>query len=233
MVYKKKNNKKYNITIETGVEEEYRNKNVLIDNSLNFFFYFKYLIPKIRPNVIKKEILRNLPKISVNNNDLYIYIRSGDIFQKRQTFYFQPPLCFYQNILYNFTFNNINIISENRNNPVIDNLLIQFPKISFKENPLKYDISYLIYAYNLVGSFSTFINYIIKYNDNLKSFWYFNFYIHNFYAVFFNFEFYHKVKRYSMKESDFYNKMSKCPSLEEQKQLMINYKCPNKIYNIK
>ena len=218
--------------IELGDDKNYRNKSILIDNSQNLFFYFKYLMPKFRPEVIKKEILKNLPYVLVHPNDLYIYIRSGDIFQYYHKDYFQPPLCFYQNIINNFTFNNIYIISLKRNNPVIDKLFIQFKKISYKSNILKYDIAYIINAYNLVGAYSTFLNYIAKYNDNLKYFWYFNINTRVDFYVFFNFEFYHKVTKYRMNESNYYTLMRKCSNLEEQKHIMINYKCPNKIIEI-
>ena len=225
--------KKYKMSIELGEEKKYRNKSILIDNTQNLFFYFKYLLPKFRPEIIKNEILKNLPKVLVNPNDLYIYIRSGDIFEYFHMCYFQPPLCFYQNILNNFTFNNIYIISEKRNNPVIDKLFIQFQKVSYKMNIMEYDIAYLINAYNLVGAYSTFLNYIAKYNDNLKFFWYFNFDTSVDYYIFFGFDFYHNVTKYRMNESDYYILMRNCTNLEEQKQLMINYKCPNQIIEMK
>ena len=218
--------------IELGDEKNYRNKSILIDNSQNLFFYFKYLVPKFRPEVIKNEILQNLPYVLVNPNDLYIYIRSGDIFEYHHKGYFQPPLCFYQNIINNFNFNNIYIISAKRNNPVIDKLFIQFQKVSYKTNIMKYDIAYIINAYNLVGAYSTFLNYIAKYNDNLKNFWYFDFHTRIDLYVFFGFEFYHNVTKYRMNESDYYTLMRKCINLEEQKKLMINYKCPNQIIKI-
>ena len=117
--------------------------------------------------------MNNLPKIETKSNDLYIHIRSGDIFHKNKChnqFYSQPPLCFYEAIIHNFTFNNIFIISENRNNPIVNELLFKFPNITFSQNKIEVDIAYLIYAYNLVGSISTFINMIIRLNDNLKIF---------------------------------------------------------------
>lgn len=225
--------KKYKMSIELGEEKKYRNKSILIDNTQNLFFYFKYLVPKFRPEIIKNEILKNLPNVLVNPNDLYIYIRSGDIFEYFHMYYLQPPLCFYQNILNNFTFNNIYIISERRNNPVIDKLFIQFQKVSYKINTMKYDIAYIINAYNLVGAYSTFLNYIAKYNDNLKSFWYFNFDASVDYYIFFGFDFYHNVTKYRMDESNYYTLMRNCTNLEEQKQLMINYKCSNQIIEMK
>ena len=167
--------KKYEMIIEVGDEKDYQNKNIIIDRSSNFFWYFNYIKPQFRPEIIKQEILSNLPKMITDPNTLFIYIRSGDIFNVFCKGYFQPPLCFYHRILNIFKFQNITIIAENKNNPVIDKLLVQFPNIFYKNNSLKNDISYLVYSYNLVGAFSTFINNIIRFNDNLQLFWYYEF----------------------------------------------------------
>ena len=149
--------KKYEMIIEVGDEKDYKNKNIIIDRSSNFFWYLNYIKPQFRSEIIKQEILSNLPKMITGPNTLFIYIRSGDIFDHFFKGYYQPPLCFYQRILNTFTFQNISIIAENKNNPIIDKLLDQFPNIFYKKNSLKNDISYLIYSYNLVGAFSTFI----------------------------------------------------------------------------
>ena len=72
-----------NMTIELGDIETYKNKRgILIDNTNNFFWYYGYYRPQYRINLIREQILQNLPIIKLNPNDLYIYIRSGDIFTK-------------------------------------------------------------------------------------------------------------------------------------------------------
>jgi hypothetical protein len=210
--------KEYNITIEIGEEKNYRNKSVLIDYTYSFFFYFNVFEPRYRPEVLKNELLNNLPKIKVSPNDLYIYVRSGDIFINFDKGYIQPPLCFYQELINIFKFNQ---------------LLSQFPNIKYKKNPMKLDISYLIYAYNVVGAFSTFINSIVRYNDNLQNFYYFNFIINYHFYNFFYFVFYHHVNKYIMNESDYYKKIDKCLIIDFKKIIMFNYKCPNKILKIK
>ena len=164
---------KYNLTISKDNGTLFKKKNIIYDISSNWLWYYSYIKPEIRIDVLKNEILNNLPKIETKSNDLYIHIRSGDIFHKNKChnqFYSQPPLCFYEAIIHNFTFNNIFIISENRNNPIVNELLFKFPNITFSQNKIEVDIAYLIYAYNLVGSISTFINMIIRLNDNLKIF---------------------------------------------------------------
>jgi hypothetical protein len=169
------NYKKYKMSLQIGNINDYKKDGIIIDKSPNFFWYFNYIIPQFRSEILKKEILKNLPKIKTKSNDIYLYIRSGDIFEHYLKYYFQPPLCFYQNILNNFQFKNIYIIAENKKNPVIQNLLNIFPNIIFNKNSLKYDISYLAYAYNIVGAYSTFLFNIIRFNDNLKLYWNFEF----------------------------------------------------------
>ena len=165
-----------NMTIELGDIETYKNKRgILIDNTNNFFWYYGYYRPQYRINLIREQILQNLPIIKLNPNDLYIYIRSGDIFTKTSMRgYYQPPLCFYKKIINNFKFENIYIISEKSNNPIIEKILNKYPKIKYKINSLKYDMTILINAYNIVGAFSTFSKVLILLNNNLQKFFYFN-----------------------------------------------------------
>ena len=164
------------MTIELGDIETYKNKRgILIDNTNNFFWYYGYYRPQYRINLIREQILQNLPIIKLNPNDLYIYIRSGDIFTKTSMRgYYQPPLCFYKKIINNFKFENIYIISEKSNNPIIEKILNKYPKIKYKINSLKYDMTILINAYNIVGAFSTFSKVLILLNNNLQKFFYFN-----------------------------------------------------------
>lgn len=216
------------ITIEVGEVKYYQNKSkILIDTSDNFFFYEKYIQPEYRMDVIRNEILKNLPKIKVNSKYLYIYVRSGDVFDKSRLVlrgYFQPPYCFYKKILENFKFEKIYIISENKNNPVIDKLLIKYPNIKYNVNSLKKDISILINAYNIVGAFSTFIKIIILINKKLKKFWYFDFQLPHLFSYFFNFEFNHKnIVEFKMEDFYFYDKMFKCNDLQSQLKIIINY----------
>ena len=50
---------------------------------LKYFFFgyrFDNTLPEHRFFVFKEEFLNNVPKYESNKNDLYIHIRSGDIF---------------------------------------------------------------------------------------------------------------------------------------------------------
>ena len=115
--------KNYKMTIEVGDIEKYTNKNIIFDFSIFMYFYLKYIKPEFKINLLKGEIISNLPKIKTKENELYIYIRSGDIFIRPHYLYAQPPLCFYEKIIKYNKFGKIFIISKNKNNPTIDYLL--------------------------------------------------------------------------------------------------------------
>ena len=187
---------------------------------------------KIRLNIIKNEIKKNIPKVNVKPNDLYIHIRSGNIFENElNPSYSQPPLCFYQKILKNFKFDNIYIISGNNNSPVIKKLLEEFPNIIFRNNSLELDFAYLSNAYNLVGSVSSFLITAIKFNDNLKNYWEYDIYrksekfLHLHHDIY---KFPRHFTIYKMNPSKNYkNEMFSWKKEEAQLKLMVNEKCLN------
>ena len=149
-------------------------KDTIFDRTTNFYYYSNYIFPKLKIDLIKNEILNNLPKINTDSHDLYIYIRSGDIFIRPHPKYTQPPLCFYEKILNEFEFKSIYLISQNTNNPVINSLLNNFPYIIYQEQALELDISKLVKAYNLVGGcISTFFSAILELNINLQILFFF------------------------------------------------------------
>ena len=118
-----------------------------------------------------------MPLVNISIENLYIHIRSGDIFTYCTTYpYAQPPLCFYDNIIQNFNFTNIIIISSSKENPVIQKLINKYKNIIYNENELKYDIAILINAFNIVASISSFLTTIIQLNYNLNYLWDYNIY---------------------------------------------------------
>ena len=108
-----------NISIETG---DYNNSLYLFDNSNGLFYSLYIFRPEIRINFIRKEIISNLPKIKTSKENLYIHIRSGDIFSSLiniNKFYSQPPFCFYKAILNNYNFSKIFLISVDNFNYIL------------------------------------------------------------------------------------------------------------------
>jgi hypothetical protein len=225
-------NAKYNMSIEPGYYNNFYKYKVIKLPVFFFFYYYKYIKPEIRLNLIKKELLKNLPIIKVDPRDLYIYIRSGGIFLvPRNNTYSQPPLCFYKKILNEFKFRKVFIIAENNENPVIDILLKQYKYIVYNKNPLNIDISYLIHSYKIVSAMSSFLNSIIKLNDNLEILYEYDLYrlssryLHLHYSVY---KFAYNYTIYKMSPSKLYKKlMYTWFNSHEQRQIMIKEKCKN------
>ena len=227
---------KYNITIESNNSFNYnKNESMILYIGL-FLFHIKFTdLGKVnRFYLFRKEILNNLPKVKISFDELYIYLRGGDIFNnlnKTSRFYAQPPLCFYRNILNQFIFRKVIIISEDLSNPVIKILLKEYPYIKYKKNDIKLDISYLVNSYNIISATSSFIITIIKLNQKLKFLWEYDFYIlserylhlhHSVYTFSFNYNI------YKMNVSENYKKlMYPFHNSEKQRNLMIKEKCNN------
>lgn len=215
--------KEYNITI-IPYFDIYKYKVDIFMNTLEIFsFHYRKKRHEMRLNVIREEVLRNIPKYDAKINDLYIHIRSGNIFVNIiNPHYSQPPLCFYKKIIENNDFNKIYILSNGHENPVVDILLKLYPNIIFIHGTLNYDISVIVNAYNFVLSRSTFTSTLIKLNTNLK-----NLYIYNLLK--------NRVSNnnnytiYIMEPSSLYwEKMGgKWKNTKEQLNLMINENCIN------
>ena len=233
------NYQKYNLSIEPNHNfiKNYRSLKL----HLNYFYYqfnFSSLGNVNRFYIFREEILRNLPKVKVYPDDLYIYLRGGDIFRiinKSSIGYAQPPLCFYENILNKFKFRQIIIISEDKLNPLLI-LLEKSHNIKYSKNNIKLDISYLSNSYNIVSSKSSFIVSIIKLNKNLKFVWEYDFYIlsERYYHLHYSFyTFFFAYTIYKMKASEKY-KTSMYPFInsESQRKLMLKEKCDNNFYII-
>ena len=228
--------------IKVGKEHDIKNSRTLIDNTFNLFYYKYYIKPELRVEILKKEILKNLPLVKIDRNDLYIYIRSGDLFINinPNKNYSQPPLCFYKKILNNFKFKKIYIIAENNNNPIIDELISLFPNIKYQQNSLELDISFLVNAYNLVEGKSTFFTSIIQLNDNIQFLWKFDFHfnkqhINNSLEEIINSFPVSKKKIiiFKMKASNIYRKkMLFWNNTHFQRDLMLKSKCPNNFRKI-
>ena len=198
----------------------------------NNIYYQKVIKPKIRINSLKYEIKHNLPKIIVNQNDLFIHIRSGDVFKykyNKNINYAQPPLCFYISVLNSFKFRKIYIISQDSLNPIIDLLIKNFPEIILANNSLQVDVSLIMNAYNIVGSISSFFTTIIIFNENLRQVWEYDLYrlpekyLH-LHRDIYNYQI--KYSIYKMNPSKNYkSKMFPWRNTKEQRDFMINEKC--------
>lgn len=228
---------KYNLTIEIDNLLNYYNEDDSLIINVRYFYFLNIFNDLGKVNrffVFRKEILYNLPKVKINIDELYIYIRAGDIFRllsKKIRVYPQPPLCFYKSILNQFNFRFVTIISEDNTNPIIPKLLIEYPYIKYKKYNIKIDISYLVNSYNIISAKSSFIISIIKLNQNLKYLWEYDFYklseryLHLHYSVYtfsFNYTIYkmNASENYKILMYPFYNS-------EKQRKIMMEEKCDN------
>ena len=228
-----------NITIISPTNINFKDEKIICFNPY-YVYSQKVIIPEIRINKLKNEIYKNLPKINIDDKDLYIHVRGGDIFKCKKCKdinYSQPPLCFYQKILNKFIFKNIYIISFDNLNPIIEPLINEFPKLIHSHNSMQRDIVILSNAYNLVGSVSSFLTSSILMNNNLKNYFeYDNYRLTEKYLHLHPQIYKYKIKYnvYKMNSSKYYrSRMFPWKNTKFQKNLMLNEKCDdfNKISN--
>ena len=225
--------KKNNINFILNNIKYYNETSIITYDSFNLFYKFFNIKPEIKIHLFRKEILQNLPVIKISKEQLYIHIRSGDIFTYCPLYpYAQPPLCFYDNIIQNFNYSDIVIISSSMENPVIQKLINKYPNILYNLNPLKYDVAILINAFNIVASISSFLTSIIQLNCNLNYLWDYNIYnikqkIRHYHYDFYKFPFKNFIN-YRMEPSFTYKKvMQRWKNSKRQRKLMLKEKCNN------
>ena len=184
-------------------------------NSIDTFcghIYFDFFFPVVfrppaRAIILKDEIKRNMPKINTDKDDLYIYIRTGDVFENKGNSYSPSPYCFYQKILKQFSFKKIYLISMDDKSPVIKRLLTEYPQIIHQIHSVDYDFSTIMNSHNLVNCYSSFAQTGIFFNDVIDNLWEFDFYkmgdrVHHFHHDFDKLN--HEFNIYMMKPSENY-----------------------------
>ena len=232
---KYKNNE---ITILPPSYKKEMNITLNINAYLLFIYRYKDKKHKLFLDVVNDEILNNLPAYKANPDDLYINIRSGDVFVNiMHGSYSQPPLCFYQKIIQENKFQNIYLISNGKENPLVDILLNSYPNIQYMHGTPIEDMSVLVNVYNLVLPVSSFPYAAIRFNDNLKNLFIYDIMIEtelvNWYAE----DYYFKNMKYTiykMKPSSNYEKImkGKWQKSKIQLDLMINEECINNSFEI-
>ena len=143
---------------------------VCIDQQFLYDLRYNNTTPRHRFFVFQEEFLKNVPKYETNENDLYIHINSGDIFNNSlHSYYPQPPLCFYEFIINKYKFEKIFIVAKDKGNPVINTLLNKYKNIEYLHKDFDSDISYIINAHHLVLSMSSFSYVLARLSKNLKN----------------------------------------------------------------
>jgi len=209
-----------------------------IDEYLIFKYRYKDKKHKLFLDTVKDEVLNNLPKYKANPDDLYINIRSGDVFVNLiHGSYSQPPLCFYQKIIQENKYQNIYLISNGKENPLVDILLKLYPNIKYMHGTSIEDMSVLVNAYNLVLPISSFPYAAIRFNDNLKNLFIYDIMIEseliNWYAEDYYFQ-NMKFNIYKMNPSSNYENImkGKWEKSKIQLDLMVNEECINNNFEI-
>ena len=118
--------------------------------------------PEDRVYEFAGETLRGVPRVKTGANELYVHVRSGDIFgEKINKYYGQPPLCFYEGIIKRWGFRRVYILTEDTRNPVIAPLVLRH-KAKLIKADLPQTIGYVLGARNLVLSFGTFLPALLR-----------------------------------------------------------------------
>ena len=209
-----------------------------IDPYLIFKYRYKSKKHKLFLHTVKDEILNNLPIYKANPDDLYINIRSGDVFVNiTHGSYSQPPLCFYQKIIQENKFQNIYLVSNGKENPLVDILLNLYPNIQYKHGTPIEDMAVLANVYNLVLPVSSFPYAIIRFNDNLKILFIYDIIINDILVYWYAEDYYFKKMKftiYKMKPSYKYKKImkGKWEKSKIQLDLMIKEECINNSFEM-
>lgn len=122
-----------------------------------------------RNNILQKAFLLK-GNHTLNENDLVIHIRSGDIFRKRRPHrkYMPPPLSYYIKEINKYNYEKIYIVCEDRVNPVVNKLLELYENAIHNINSLEEDIKIILGAKNIIYSIGTFIPSLMLLSNNIK-----------------------------------------------------------------
>lgn len=99
---------------------------------------------------LKEHVAMGIDPMNLSETDLILHIRSGDCFQPtywQSSYYAQPPLQFYLDIINSRNWSSVRIIAEDLGNPMIGRLMeMGYP---YEPNSFQHDISVLLQAQSL------------------------------------------------------------------------------------
>lgn len=167
--------KLFDLSVIKTYFDKYDNNEIIVDE-YGFYYTTKLVYSndiftqniEERNKLLKKAFLiNNVEKL--NENDLVIHIRSGDIFiSNPHPNYVPPPLSYYIKEINKRKYEKIIIICEDKINPVINKLLELYNNSIYEKNSLEKDISILLGATNIIFSVGTFVPSLILMSDNIK-----------------------------------------------------------------
>ena len=164
---------------DLSVIEKYFNKynnSEIITDKYNFFYQNKLPFSndiyneniEERNKILQKAFLiKNINKL--NENDIVIHIRSGDIFSSNpHPLYVPPPLSYYIKEINKHKYEKIHIICEDTKNPVVNELLKLYKNAVYEKNTLEKDIRIILGATNIIFSVGTFVPSLMLLSNNIK-----------------------------------------------------------------
>ena len=172
IIFPKHNLFKINIILNKEDKKIDKSERVLRDS----FFYAKKLGFTLEPyqmRQIAQKYITDIINIDLDykdeDNDLYIHVRAGDIMRSRYFFLLPNPLKLYKRIIDENRYDNIHIIYENTENPVINKLKsLNNSKLKFQSLSIREDIEKLCKGKHLLMCFSTFSLVIYFLSKNLE-----------------------------------------------------------------
>ena len=122
-----------------------------------------------------------------SENDLCIYMRSGDLFGSKctnitgrggtetsiESIYnrVQPPLDFYKKVIESRRWGKIRIVCEDTNNPNVNELLKLYPEVVYKKSSISEDIETILSATNITYYNGNFLDALYIFSNTLKRFY--------------------------------------------------------------
>ena len=171
-----KNLKFFDLTIIENYFNKYNNNEIITDNGWHFLSrrrtrfsndIFEKNVEERNKLLQKAFLLNNI--IKLDENDLVIHIRSGDIFSsKPHTGYIPPPLSYYIKEIDKHKYKKIHIVCEDRINPVVNELLKLYKNAFHEKNTLEKDIKIILGATNIIFSVGSFIPELMKLSYNIR-----------------------------------------------------------------
>ena len=162
------------------IQSYFRNNvnNQPITDEYNFFYgkKIKHISPKAFQhnnketiNLLKRAFIIKEKDINIlNDDDVVMHIRSGDLFSScPHPGYVPPPLSYYTNILNNIKYDKIIIVCEDKLNPVVDELCKLYVNSIHNVNCLKDDIKIILGAKNIISSVGTFTSSLTMLSSNI------------------------------------------------------------------
>ena len=162
----------------------------------------------------------------LGENHVVLHIRGGDIFSKNpHGDYINPPIYYFKTILDSNNYKRIILISEDRLNPTVGELLKLYPNIEFKIQSLEEDIKLLLASKNVIMSFGTFVPRLLTLSNRIEKMYKPSYAGKTFTEEQLGINLLTKlgIEVHDFELSDYFNKQSPWKNNELQRDLLINY----------